>query len=86
MEKPSNRFAIAKTCKNGLKKKEILSETTCNSTLNVTLWLEFLVSAGANQPSGFSYVKYQLQMGYYKTNKSPLTITWYIVPVKRSEL
>ena len=54
MEKQSDWFTIAKMCKQRLKKEEILSKMTCVFAENVTLRLEFSVSAGANQPHGFS--------------------------------
>ena len=47
MKKPGNWFAIVKICEKHPSEKEILSKATRIFTYNVTLQLQFLVSAGA---------------------------------------
>ena len=44
---------MAKICEKHLKKKEILDTMNCIITYNVTLLLEFSVSAGANETSSW---------------------------------
>ena len=83
VEKPGNWFAIAKNVQRTPEEEKNLSKTACIFTSNVTLRLAISVSAGENQPPGFSACRISLPNGFSYTNESLLT--WCIVPVKRKK-
>ena len=83
VEKPGNWFAIAKNVQRTPEEEKNLSKTAYIFTSNVTLRLAISVSAGENQPPGFSACRISLPNGFSYTNESLLT--WCIVPVKRKK-